>query len=85
MIHCLERNGPITEYLVSYGESQDELMNLKEEKVTGLSFIAVGLQPLASYRFRVRGLMSNITEPTHTISPSATFVTTTSVPQGKDA
>ena len=79
MIHCLERNGPITKYLVSYGESQDELM---EEEVTGLSFTAVGLQPRVNYSFRVRGLISNITEPTH--SPQATIVTTTSVPQGKD-
>lgn len=81
MIHCLERNGPITKYLVSYGEPQ-KFNELMEEEVTGLSFTAVGLQPRANYSFRVRGLMSNITEPTHT--PSATFVTTTLVPQGKD-
>ena len=51
MIHCLERNGPITKYLVSYayGEHQDEQMNSKEEEVTGLSFTAVDLQPRANY------------------------------------
>ena len=81
MIDCLERNGPITRYLVSYRGLQDSAM-IKKEQVTNLSFTAVGLQPRTDYNFTVKGLhlMSNISEP----SPPATIVASTSVPQGKD-
>ena len=70
----MERNGPITGYLVSY--MGNEL--IREQQVTGLSFTAVGLQPRANYNFTVKGFVTNITEP----NPSATIDAYTSVPQG---
>ena len=74
----MERNGPITRYLVSYIGLQDEIM--REENIYDLSFTAIGLQPRASYNFTVVGFVNNITEP----SPPATVVANTSVPQGRN-
>ena len=70
----MERNGPITKYLVSY--KGNEL--IREQQVTSLSFTAAGLQPHANYKITVKGFVTNITEP----SPPATIDANTSVPQG---
>ena len=77
-INCLERNGPIIRYLVSYTGLQDEIM--REENVSDLSFTAIGLLPRACYDFTVVGFVNNITEP----SLPATVVANTSVPQGRN-
>ena len=62
---------------MSFAIEQDEIMGVQYD-VTGLSFTAVGLQPRTSYKFTVKGLVSNITEP----SPPTTIVVNTSKPQG---
>ena len=80
MIQCSERNGPITGYLVSYGRLQIIQTVEETELQETIKFTAVGLQPRTNYTFMVRGLTSNVTEP----SPPATIVASTSVPQGKD-